>query len=359
MIPITPSSGSSSSSSSCTPKQTIPETRTAVKEPLDLSAESLEIPCNLKEAFDQEFEAELNEILFDILKQIDNSSTFERVCSGFLEQGYDLTHDEDGSLRMTRHLYVFQKTERHQALAAFMSDFLPTNAINLDSVGEQQIEFSERNIDALSDALRSGEIALKEKIIRDAIIQGEELFLNSVIETMFRNGAQLDLSQADLSRTDLRKMKLCDVSAQPTIMSGANLNLAILTGMDLRNVVLENATLINAKLEKVKFGQADLPDVHADLTRANLTGANLNFASLAGATLCGAKMAGSDLRHVNLTKTDLTGADLSGANLSRARLIESILNGTKLVGTKVVDAYLFSALDRADFSGVDLDEADR
>ena len=215
MIPTTASSGSSSSSS-CNSKQAIPESRTSVQE-----------ECNLlKDAFDQEFEAELNEILFDILKQIDSSTTFEQVSSGLLEQGYDLTQNEDGSLKMTRHLYVFQKIERHQALAAFMSDFLPSDEINSSSACEQQIEFSDRNVNAILDSLRSGEITLKEKIIRDAITQGEELFLNGIIETMFRNGEQLDLSHIDLSRADLRKV----------------------------NLIFDYANLTNANLDQAQFG---------------------------------------------------------------------------------------------------------
>ena len=210
MIPTTPPFGSASSSFAGTSKQATSESRIAGNEALDLSAESIKIPSNLKEVFDQEFEAELNEILFDILKQIDNSSTFEQVSSDFLEQGYDLMKNEDGSLKMARHLYVFQNNESHLALAAFMSDSLPANAINFHNIGDphvgdphvcdphvcdQQIEFSERNMDAISDALQSGDMTLKEKIIRDAINQGEGLFLNAVIETLIRSGVQLDLPQ--------------------------------------------------------------------------------------------------------------------------------------------------------------------
>jgi uncharacterized protein YjbI with pentapeptide repeats len=97
-----------------------------------------------------------------------------------------------------------------------------------------------------------------------------------------------DLSQCDLSGTDLVRAKL----------TGANL-----FGASLRDTDLRGANLFGAGLRR------------ADLSDAGLRGADLRRADLSGADLRGADLRGADLSGADLSGADLSGADLSGAKI--------------------------------------------
>ena len=82
----------------------------------------------------------------------------------------------------------------------------------------------------------------------------------------------------------------------------------------------------------------------ADLSGANLTGANLTKANLSRADLSGADLTGAFLSEANLRGADLSGADLSRADLSMAKLYGANLSGANLSGANLVDATIDGAI---------------
>jgi hypothetical protein len=93
----------------------------------------------------------------------------------------------------------------------------------------------------------------------------------------------------DLSGANIRVKDLAGVDFR-----GANLGGALLTGADLEGADLAGANLSHADLMAVNLHRACLKD--ADLTRANLMDANLKDADLAGACLEGAILYRADLK---------------------------------------------------------------
>jgi Pentapeptide repeats (8 copies) len=105
-------------------------------------------------------------------------------------------------------------------------------------------------------------------------------------------------------------------------LTEANLNGALLDGIDLTSARLRGADLTHAELAGADLTHATLID--ANLIGADLSYANLIDANLAGADLTEAFLTGADLSYANLTGANLTYADLPGANLSRADLTGAV-----------------------------------
>jgi hypothetical protein len=114
---------------------------------------------------------------------------------------------------------------------------------------------------------------------------------------------QADLSQADLSQTNLIAADLSQVN-----LIAANLSQAKLIQTNLIVADLSHATLRGADLSV------------ADLREADLRGANLSGADLSGANLSGADLSGADLRGADLMEANLSNANLSGSDISRANI---------------------------------------
>ena len=119
---------------------------------------------------------------------------------------------------------------------------------------------------------------------------------------------QADLSQADLSQTNLIAADLSQVNLIAANLSQANLSQA--------NLIQTN--LIVADLSQANLREADLSV--ADLREADLRGANLSGADLSGANLSGADLSGADLRGADLMEANLSNANLSGSDISRANI---------------------------------------
>jgi uncharacterized protein YjbI with pentapeptide repeats len=153
--------------------------------------------------------------------------------------------------------------------------------------------------------------------------------------------AQVDLTEADLARTNLTKARLSGAD-----LSGANLTRARLSGADL-----SGANLFGARLSGANLSKANLPG--ARLSEADLSGANLAEARLQGADLSGALFV-TEL----LSGRRITAANLSGANLTRANFARADLSGAALTGANLTEAILLAAnLGRADVSGARLQGA--
>lgn len=201
------------------------------------------------------------------------------------------------------------------------------------------------------------------------------------------------LSQADLSRGDLRYANLQRADLNRAVLRETRLNKADLTQADLReaNLIqaeLGGATLAEADLSQARLNNADMCE--ADLRGARLIQANLRslqhwadslatefnaqnagesaappdwnqlglatdrFTNLSGVNLRGAEIAEADLYAVDLRGSVLSGADLRGTNLRAANLAEANLRLANLSQADLRQANL----QGADLRGADLREAD-
>ncbi len=120
---------------------------------------------------------------------------------------------------------------------------------------------------------------------------------------------QADLSQADLSHTNLNAANLSQVN-----LIAANLSQADLSQANLIQTNLVVADLSQANPRRANLRAADLRE--ANLSRTNLRGADLRGANLSGADLNEADLRGADLMGANLSYTNLSGSDISKANIT-------------------------------------------
>ena len=76
----------------------------------------------------------------------------------------------------------------------------------------------------------------------------------------------------------------------------------------------------------------------ANLESAILVGINFTFADLTKANLSGASLVDANFLGADLEEAHLAGADLSGAYLSQVTLMGADLSGAKLIGTEMEGA---------------------
>jgi uncharacterized protein YjbI with pentapeptide repeats len=143
-----------------------------------------------------------------------------------------------------------------------------------------------------------------------------------------------NLTRANLSRSNLRKSSLIGanlshIQAHSINLEGADLNNAIMIGMECRHGNLRTANLSGANLRG------------ANLRWANLTGANLKEADLTDAKLSGADLTGAQLEGAILENTILVHADLSRANLRHARCVGADLSGATITGIQMQGAIVY------------------
>lgn len=168
------------------------------------------------------------------------------------------------------------------------------------------------------------------------------------------------LKGVDLSRANLEKTDLIDADFTNTIFNGANLqgaqlHYAKLQGAQLRRANLSHAILFEADLQDATLMDANLegatlPD--ANLTNAELGGANLSKAKLSNATMTRTKLANSKLTGATLNLSNMQEATLFGADLRGAFLNGTNLKGANLKFAKMQDAQLMHSR----FGKVQLDE---
>ena len=109
---------------------------------------------------------------------------------------------------------------------------------------------------------------------------------------------EIDLSEANLGKANLRSANLREADLSNTNLSQAELLETILRHADLHGANLNEANLHGADLSWANLSGADL--MRANLSRANLTKASLSRASLVGAVIDEAKLSGSNIYGVNV-----------------------------------------------------------
>ncbi|MBD2603180.1 pentapeptide repeat-containing protein [Scytonema hofmannii FACHB-248] len=233
------------------------------------------------------------------------------------------------------------KVSLELALLTYPGDTIKITDIQAGSI-RLIVEGSQEDIERLVSRIQSGELKeLSGFPVEDIQVLNEssddeesnelndkwhlvQEIVNHAVEG--RNLSFADLSDADLSRVNLRGANL----------SGANLVDADLSRVNLRGADLSDANLSDTNLRSANLRGADLSD--ANLRSANLIDANLIDADLIDANLIDADLSVAFLRDANLRNAILIGVNLSRANLSSADLRGADLSGAELRGANVENA---------------------
>jgi hypothetical protein len=144
-----------------------------------------------------------------------------------------------------------------------------------------------------------------------------------------------DLSEANLSRSNLNKYDLSRADIFETDLSDAELLEANLVRADLRKANLSGANLEDADLRLAVLDYANLRV--ARLVRAGLIVARMRSANLTDANLLQADLSQAELTHSKLCSANLTEATLVEANLQKADLTDSTWLGALLGHTIFAD----------------------
>lgn len=187
--------------------------------------------------------------------------------------------------------------------------------------------------DSAIDVIRARTLSILRRFEDDA--KRKSSVISFLLETEIIGKAKLNLSGANLSRTDLSGAFLYEVNLSGANLEEANLSEALLdeanfSSANLSRANLSRANLSRADLRWANFSEANLSEAKlgethlswANLSRANLSEANLNEALLDRANLSEANLSNIKLNRATLSETNLTGADLSGADLTGAFLLD-------------------------------------
>ncbi|MBM3661902.1 MAG: pentapeptide repeat-containing protein [Actinobacteria bacterium] len=148
----------------------------------------------------------------------------------------------------------------------------------------------------------------------------------------------------------------------------ANLQGAMMTGIDLTQADLNGANLSGATLVSVNFTQTNLRGAvlrdttirsgtmtQTQLQGADLRGVQISSTALGQVELPGADLVGATMLDVEFTQVDLTGALMVGVDASDSEFTQSELNGADLTDALLPDAYLVQTyLNEATLTGADL-----
>ncbi|MFQ6018360.1 MAG: pentapeptide repeat-containing protein [Kiloniellaceae bacterium] len=127
-----------------------------------------------------------------------------------------------------------------------------------------------------------------------------------------------------------------EVNWQRCGFDGLDLKGVDLAGARLRDGSFFRADLTGSDLSKVRAFRAKF--VNAILRNANLDGAKLSEADFTKADLTGASLVGADLRRVRLFHANLRDANLTDARLRGADLTQADLSGVTWVDGKRICA---------------------
>jgi membrane protein implicated in regulation of membrane protease activity len=168
-------------------------------------------------------------------------------------------------------------------------------------------------------------------LVAGAVLYGQKV-IDDIRSTRDREISRVQTSQSerlenlrfvlDRSSPGYRVRPFAGFDLQGMNLSGLRLSGADLLRADLSGTDLTTTSLTTADAESVLSalnvapGTASVSAVHTVLAGANLCKANLTGASLVGADLSLANLSGADLSFAILARVDLSGADLTGARLN-------------------------------------------
>ncbi|HLZ61683.1 MAG TPA: pentapeptide repeat-containing protein [Ktedonosporobacter sp.] len=143
---------------------------------------------------------------------------------------------------------------------------------------------------------------------------------------------QVNLSEANLWRADLRGAALSEVNLRKANLREALLSYGEFQAVDLRGADLRKADLHGAALSRVDLRGADLREarLHVYLQNTDLRGADLRGARLRGNSFNEVRPSASEQVGIDLREADLREADLE---VSASELRPVWLEGVNLEGT--------------------------
>ncbi len=160
-----------------------------------------------------------------------------------------------------------------------------------------------------------------------------------------------DLAGAHLAYAQLGKARLDEADARRADLRHAWLTGASLVRCNAQEADLTGAVLSGVSAAKSRWDRACLRG--ATFEDANLTGTSFCGADLSEAVLAGANLMGAELTGVTIKETDFSGADLTGADLAGLRLRDACFRGACLAEANLAHC----DLEEMDLPGVDLHHA--
>ena len=172
---------------------------------------------------------------------------------------------------------------------------------------------------------------LKEAILDDAFLCQAELSSVDLYKASLKgaNLTEADINNANLNEANLSEADLSQANLNESKLIRANLTNANLTKAKLVKANLKGAKLDWANLEQALYTTETIFPTNFNPIEANAcliaSGACLEQADLSGVDLIDFDLSGANLEKANLSSANLYGADLSQANLSGAEQISAVL----------------------------------
>jgi uncharacterized protein YjbI with pentapeptide repeats len=185
----------------------------------------------------------------------------------------------------------------------------------------------------------------------DLSVQKEAEELDKTQEKFDQDMAEMDeppMTRESVQEASVKKESLAEKNLSKLDLSGLDLG-----GMDFTDADLSDTDLKMTNLSRSNLRGADLTG--CDLSDADLTGAVLDDADLAGSKLVGAKLTGMSINDTEFSELELESADFSGCRGKRADFSGTNLNKARFVGAQLIQTdFTGCNLEQADFSGADL-----
>jgi uncharacterized protein YjbI with pentapeptide repeats len=156
--------------------------------------------------------------------------------------------------------------------------------------------------------------------------------------------AYLDL--ADLSGAQLRGADLNHASVSSTNLNGADFSNANLSNAWVGNAKALNANFTKANMASVFLEQSDLSGAlfrGADLNHAAMSTTNLADADFSSANLTDTWLGGANISQCNFTNADMSRAWLQGNTVSFSKFYATRLIGANLNGVNLVSSEIYSS----------------
>lgn len=134
-----------------------------------------------------------------------------------------------------------------------------------------------------------------------ATVRSRSEALRAFLELERKSNVRIDLTEVQLSGTDLQKIDFRGVVLTRAILSRADLYKSNLTEVFINRAILRNANLDEATLVSAELQGADLEGAYmtGDLTNADFSKAILRHARFEGACIIGAQFDGADLANTD------------------------------------------------------------
>lgn len=186
-------------------------------------------------------------------------------------------------------------------------------------------------------------LALKSRIITEAIRQNEQRFLNSVFREIQAQGGTVDLSGVNLQGQNLRGFHFMNANLAGATLSASNMKDVLLINANLDGAIMDETYAVGAIFDGASMKAVQMPG-------ANISGASMCAhrpspdhcrvisTNLAGANMAGAIATGTRFHNANLRGAEMTGVVANNAGFNGAILEEAVLRDVDLTGADLSGA---------------------